>query len=212
MLNEDGAQQSVTHPIESFQPEIIKYGEVSILDANDSFTHNLVQAFLVLGAPVKVFRVREVSVSDFLEQLGDYLVLSPGPGIPDDAGIMKEAAQMVIGKIPILGVCLGMQAINELFGGNTVLSAYPYHGKVSEVVHNGKGIFNGIPSPTKIARYHSLMIETLSDQFGVQCVIDDIVMAFNSESKMISAVQFHPESFLTTHGSAMLRNYLEGIY
>lgn len=212
MLNDDDAQQSVTHPIESFQPEMINYGEVSILDANDSFTHNLVQAFLILGAPVKVFRVREVSVSDVMEQLGDYLVLSPGPGIPDDAGIMKEVAQLIIGKIPILGVCLGMQAINELFGGKTVLADYPYHGKISEIVHNGKGIFKGIPSPTKVARYHSLMIRNLSEQFEVQCVIDDIVMAFNSKNKLISAVQFHPESFLTTHGPTMLKNYLEGVY
>ncbi len=200
---------SVTEPIEYYEPQSIIYGEVTLIDANDSFTHNLVQAFLKLGAPVRVFRSKHVSVAKVVENIGSYLVLSPGPGVPSEAGILKDVIPALHEKIPILGVCLGMQAINEVFGGETNQAPEIVHGKTSVLSHDGTGIFYQIPSPIKVARYHSLQINDTPSKLKIQSMHGPIPMAFHVPNK-IAAVQFHPESFLTEYGLNMLKNFLEG--
>lgn len=200
---------AVTKPVEQFTPKVQKYGEVSLIDAYDSFTHNLVQAFLKLGASVKVFRSKETSVSEVEKNIGSYLVLSPGPGVPNDAGILKEAINKFKDQIPILGVCLGMQAINEVFGGVTTPAPEIIHGKSSKINHDGNGIFQNIKSPVKVARYHSLQISKTPKELVIQSMHGTIPMAFHIPGK-IAGVQFHPESFLTEFGSLMLENFLEG--
>lgn len=202
---------SVTKDIELFSPINQRFNEVTILDAMDSFTHNLVQALLALGAPVKVIRSHYISLDDFEGELksSKYLILSPGPGTPDQAGIFKKAFEKFEGTIPILGVCLGMQTINEIYGGRTIRSNYPVHGKTSEIRHNKKGIFHGINSPTPVARYHSLIVADVSKKLEIQSEYDGIVMAFRNEYNRVAAVQFHPESFMTIYGSLMLENFLE---
>lgn len=199
---------AITAPIELFLPTLQKYREVTLLDANDSFTHNLVQAFLKLGAPVRVFRLDTLTLKQIAENLGHYLVLSPGPGVPDDAGCMKAAIQYFKGKIPILGVCLGMQAINEVFGGKTVRADYPVHGKISRIMHNDTGIFTDVKTPTTVARYHSLKIANVSAEFEIQSVYKGVIMAIKHKELLISGVQFHPESFLSEDGLKMLENFL----
>ncbi|MCP5054202.1 MAG: aminodeoxychorismate/anthranilate synthase component II [bacterium] len=180
-----------------------------MIDAYDSFTHNLVQSFLKIGAPVRVFRCKDVTMDEVEQSIGAYLVLSPGPGVPSTAGILKDVILPFYGKIPILGVCLGMQAINEVFGGVTHRASKPVHGKTSLIEHDGTGVFTGIPSPITVARYHSLEIDNIPADFNIQSIHEDTVMAFHIERKL-AAVQFHPESFLTGQGSAMLTNFLEG--
>ena len=201
---------TITSKVELFSPAEIKYKEVSLIDCNDSFTYNLVQAFLKLGAPVRVFRSHEVSVTQVCEQLGHYLVLSPGPGTPDEGGIAKSLYDSIRGTLPVLGVCLGMQTINEIFGGKTVASPQPVHGKISMINHNEQGIFSGISNPTPVARYHSLRIEPGSELIEIQSEYNDVIMAFRINSARTVAVQFHPESFLTKSGMLMLTNFLEG--
>jgi len=199
---------AVTAPVELFLPTVQSYAEVTLLDCNDSFTHNLVQAFLKLGAPVRVFRSHQVSVDDVRDQLGSYLVLSPGPGSPDQAGIAKSLYFTLRDTVPILGVCLGMQTMNEVLGGKTIAAPLPVHGKVSVIEHDGTGIFTGVTNPTPVARYHSLQIDAVK-QIEIQSSHDGVIMAFRVPPQTV-AVQFHPESFLTTEGLVMLRNFLEG--
>lgn len=207
-LTLSNAMKSVTSPIEMFSPELVKYGRVCLIDCNDSFTYNLLQAFLKLGAPVTVYRSHKVTIDQIDINDFSYLVLSPGPGIPDEGGIVKDVYTRYQHKIPVLGVCLGMQAINEVYGGYTVASPIPVHGKTSSIMHDGRGIFEGIPNPTKVARYHSLMTEVLTDKLQVQSRADGVIMAFRIPDQT-AAVQFHPESFLTVDGLAMLHNFLE---
>ena len=197
----------ITQSIEYFKTKEMLFDEVTLIDANDSFTHNLVESFLKLGAPVRVYRGHDISLEDIV--LGSYLVLSPGPGVPDKAGVHKSIIKQIIGSVPILGVCLGMQAINEVFLGKTILANYPVHGKVSEIEHDGTGIFKGIESPTPVARYHSLVVSGVSDTFSVQSEYKGEIMAFHNDDKNIHAVQFHPESFMTRDGMKMLKNFLE---
>ncbi|MHA2249394.1 MAG: anthranilate synthase component II [Candidatus Kariarchaeaceae archaeon] len=201
----------ITARIELFEPRIRKYDEVTLVDAYDSFTHNIAQAFLKLGAPVRVFRSKEVELDELNDYIGNYLVLSPGPGKPEDAGIHKDAIQTFKDKIPILGICLGMQAINEVYGGITKNAIAPVHGKISMVSHTETGIFSKIPTPTQVARYHSLVIGNLAPSFKIQSTYKEEIMAFHKPNS-IAAVQFHPESFLTTHGPKMLLNFLEGVF
>lgn len=199
---------SVTQSIEYFEPKLVKYGEVTLIDAYDSFTHNLVQTFLKLGAPVKVFRSKDVSVSDVENEIGSYLVLSPGPGVPSDAGILKDVISRFYEEIPILGVCLGMQAINEVFGGITAKAPKIVHGKQTKIFHDGTGIFEDIPDNIFVGRYHSLQVDQVSTEFVIQSTIDSVPMAFHIPNKL-AGVQFHPESFLTEYGLEMLSNFLE---
>lgn len=198
-------------PIESFHPPSSLFGKVTLVDAHDSFTHNLIQLFLSLGAPVTSLRSKEVTLETLEQQIGDYLVLSPGPQTPSEAGVMKEAISHFYGRVPILGVCLGMQAINEVFGGTTICSSTPVHGQASEITHDSSGLFAAVPNPTPVARYHSLIVADLPDRFHVQSTFKGITMAFHEPGKM-AAVQFHPESFLTKHGPVMVSNFLEGVF
>ncbi len=180
------------------------YGTVTLVDCLDSFTHNLVQAFLLLGASVEVYRTGFAGDIN----VGDYLVLSPGPGHPSDQISVLDLLETAYGKIPIMGVCLGMQILALKFGGNVVRAPAVVHGKTSLITHTGTGIFHGCSNPTPVARYHSLMVESVPSEFEIQSIHDGIPMAFRSE--YACAVQFHPESFLTKDGMTMLRNFLEG--
>jgi anthranilate synthase/aminodeoxychorismate synthase-like glutamine amidotransferase len=137
-----------------------------------------------------------------------YLVLSPGPGMPGEAGIAKMVYSKYKNTIPILGVCLGMQAINEVHGGRTVAAPVSVHGKATLIEHDGCGIFSGTSNPTQVARYHSLMIEIVSKDLVVQSRAGGVTMAYRIPDQTV-AVQFHPESFLTTDGMLMLQNFLE---
>lgn len=202
----------IIQPIEHFSTPHPWFEKVTLIDAYDSFTHNLVMAFCTLGASVTVMRSKEISFDDVDRHMGKYLVFSPGPGTPSDAGLYKELIQKYYRKIPILGVCLGMQAINEVFGGYTAPAPEPMHGKTSLITHDETGLFRNIPSPTHVARYHSLACFNISSQFKLQSQTDPpnpVPMAFH-ESPYIAAVQFHPESFLTEYGYQMLQNFLEG--
>jgi anthranilate synthase component 2 len=200
--------QNIVQPIECFALAHPNFGRVTLIDAADSFTHNLVHQFLALGAEVIVLRSHEITLNDVETNLGNYLVFSPGPGTPETAGCYKAVIEHYRGKLPILGVCLGMQAINEVFGGRTIPAPVPVHGKISVIEHTGTGIFRGIPSPTPVARYHSLMCDRINPLFTVQSVFHTVPMAMHIPGQ-IAAVQFHPESFLTIDGLQMLRNFLE---
>ena len=198
----------IIKPIEYFKPKNIVYDEVTLIDAFDSFTHNLVQLFLSLNTPVTVFRSKNIPIDTILDRIGGYLVLSPGPGTPSQAGILKKIIPYVYNKIPILGVCLGMQAVNEVFEGKTVKSEHPIHGMTSKISHDGTGIFTNIPSPMIVARYHSLTVKNVSTNFKIQSIYNKTIMAFNMSNK-IATTQFHPESFLTPYGSQIILNFLD---
>ncbi|MCY3414626.1 MAG: aminodeoxychorismate/anthranilate synthase component II [Candidatus Heimdallarchaeota archaeon] len=201
--------KTITEVIEVFMPSTSLYPQVTILDAEDSFTHNIVQSLLKIGAPVRVIKAKAISLEECISLEIQRLILSPGPGIPKNAGIMKEVIKHYSGKIPMLGICLGMQAINEVFGGKTIRSPTPMHGKISIIHHDKKGIFQGIESPTQVARYHSLMTMDIADNFTIKSKVDGVVMAFADSDLKISAVQFHPESFLTLSGQEMMKNFVE---
>ncbi len=201
---------STVQSIECFEPHRSEHDLVTLVDAHDSFTHNLVHAFLALGAPVVVLRAREVSLDHVKDHLGRHVVISPGPGKPTDWPLLEQVIRACYKKVPMLGVCLGMQAINEVFGGQTVNTGRPVHGKTSLISHDGSGVFSGIPSPLYVARYHSLCVSNVNPRFHVQSEAEGIIMAFH-EPGWIAGVQFHPESFLTEYGHAMLTNFLEGL-
>lgn len=196
-------------PIEEFLPKEIIYGKVLIIDARDSFTHNLVQVFLSLGAQVLVLDAF-INKSENIKKINfDYLVLSPGPRTPKQSGIMKAACKYYYKKKPILGICLGMQVINEVFGGKTVKLKNIVHGKTSKINHNGQGVFTNINTPTEVARYHSLQVTNINKIFNIQATLGELIMAFN-QPKVLSSVQFHPESFMSKDGRQMIKNFLQG--
>jgi len=182
-----------------------------VIDNYDSFTYNLVQMFKgVDGLTTKVFRSDAISLRQ-AEVLGpDYILISPGPKSPLHAGISIPMIRSFYKRVPILGVCLGMQSINEVFGGQTVRAPVPVHGKQSPVVHSGDGIFEGIPSPFRVARYHSLMVE-MADEAPLEVTAhseDGVIMGLAHREHPLWGVQFHPESFMTEHGQAMVANFL----
>lgn len=182
-----------------------------LLDNYDSFTYNLAQYFRILGENVAVYRNDKISVKQIEELNPDYIVISPGPGTPTAAGITEKVIQDLGGKIPILGVCLGHQAIAEVFGGKVVKAAAPMHGKTSILEHNGKGIFENLPSPMQAGRYHSLIV---SQEGFPSCLevtaraMDGEIMALKHKELALAGVQFHPESVLTPQGMDVLRNFL----
>ncbi|MFA6233399.1 MAG: aminodeoxychorismate/anthranilate synthase component II [Bacteroidota bacterium] len=180
-----------------------------IIDNFDSFTYNLVQLFAPEGVEV-IVRRNTARLGELQELLPDALCISPGPGTPRDSGVSFDALAYWHTRIPVLGVCLGMQVMNEFFGGRTVHAAIPVHGKAHSVRHDGAGLFTGIPSPFSAARYHSLAIERQSEALE-ECAWceDGTVMAVRHISLPLHGVQFHPESFLTQHGARMARNFLE---
>ena len=183
-----------------------------MIDNYDSFTYNLVQYFGELGAQVEVFRNDEITVEGIAQRAPDRLVVSPGPCSPAEAGISVEAIRHFAGKLPILGVCLGHQSIGAAFGGKIVRAQQLMHGKTSEITTTGQGVFAGLPERFTVNRYHSLAIEkeTSPDVLVNTAWTDDgEIMGVRHRELDIEGVQFHPESILTEHGHAMLKNFLE---
>ena len=188
-----------------------------MIDNYDSFTYNLVQYFGELGQEVCVYRNDEISISEIETLKPNYIVISPGPCTPNEAGISLELIEKLAGKIPILGVCLGFQAIVQVFGGNIIGAQKIMHGKVSPIHHTGKGVFKNLKNPLNATRYHSLVAEkpTLPDCFDVTAWTNkengDIeeIMGVRHKSYDIEGVQFHPESILTEHGHQMLNTFLQ---
>lgn len=183
-----------------------------ILDNYDSFTYNVFQLLSELGAEVEVIRNDQTTVEDIRAKKYDAIVLSPGPGIPSDAGITEQVIRELGGEVPILGICLGHQAIGEVFGGKVVRSGEIVHGKTSPLHHNGKGLYEGIPQNVPIGRYHSLVIDraTLPDCLEVTSdLADGTIMGVRHKAKNIEGIQFHPESILTPDGKKMMENFLK---
>jgi len=182
---------------------------VLLVDNYDSFAYNLVQALRVLGAAVDVVRHDRVTVDEALAHPADRFVVSPGPRTPDDAGISVELCARA--DRPLLGVCLGHQSLVQAFGGIVVRAARILHGKTSPVVHDGTGLFRGLPSPFPAARYHSLVADRIPDCFEVTARTGDRgePMAVGHRERPLWGVQFHPESYLTPAGCELLRNFLE---
>jgi anthranilate synthase component 2 len=183
---------------------------IVLIDNYDSFTFNLVHYLGGLGADVVVRRNDKVAVADVMAAEPDAVVLSPGPCTPNEAGICLDLIAKASATIPILGVCLGHQAIGQAFGGK-IVRAQPEHGKVFEIKHSGTGMFRGINGPFKATRYHSLVIERASMplQLIANAETDDLVMGVMHESLPVHGVQFHPESIASEHGHLMLKNFLD---
>ena len=183
-----------------------------ILDNYDSFTYNVFQLLSELGAEVEVIRNDQTTVEAIRAKKYDAIVLSPGPGIPSDAGITEQVIRELGGEVPILGICLGHQAIGEVFGGKVVRAGEIVHGKTSPLRHNGKGLYEGIPQNVPIGRYHSLIIDraTLPDCLEVTSdLADGTIMGVRHKAKNIEGIQFHPESILTPDGKKMMENFLK---
>ena len=183
-----------------------------MIDNYDSFTYNIVQYFGELGQDVRVYRNDAITVGEIARLNPDYLVISPGPCAPQQAGISLAAIREFAGKIPLLGVCLGHQSIGEAFGGRVVHAKQLMHGKTSPVHHTDKGVFKGLPNPVICTRYHSLAIEreTLPECLEITAWTDDgEIMGVRHKTLAVEGVQFHPESILTQHGHDMLKNFLE---
>jgi anthranilate synthase component 2 len=185
-----------------------------MIDNYDSFTYNLVQLFYEFDLEVMVFRHDAVSLAQIEALAPDWLCISPGPKAPAQAGISKAAIAHFQEKIPVLGVCLGHQALNEVWGGATRQAPVPVHGKRHQVFHHGRGLFKGLPSPIWAARYHSLMAVPSSPDLEVTAVAGDgVAMGLSHRRFPLHGVQFHPESFLTSHGRQLAANFLgERIY
>ena len=184
---------------------------VAVIDNYDSFTYNLVQAFLVLGAEVEVFRNDEIRVEQAVAMDHSHLVISPGPGTPLDAGVSLAMIQAFAGRKPIFGVCLGHQALVEAFGGKVVRAGRLMHGKVSPVTHDGRGLFAGVPQPFAAGRYHSLIAEPASMPPMLEVTArtaEGEIMGVRHRELPIEGVQFHPESVLTPDGPALMANFL----
>ncbi|MCL4687147.1 MAG: aminodeoxychorismate/anthranilate synthase component II [Burkholderiales bacterium] len=182
-----------------------------MIDNYDSFTYNLVQYLGELGEEVRVVRNDEVTLDEIARLAPARIVISPGPCTPNEAGVSLPAIGRFAGRIPILGVCLGHQAIGQAFGGRIVHAKTLMHGKVSPIHHSGKGVFRGLPSPYDATRYHSLAIErdTCPAELEITAWTDDgEIMGVRHRTLAVEGVQFHPESILTEHGHALLRNFL----
>ena len=187
-----------------------------MIDNYDSFTFNLVQYFGELGEDVRVIRNDEMTLPALRALRPSAIVISPGPGTPDDAGVSLEVLQRLGGEVPVFGVCLGHQSIGQAFGGRVIRAKEIMHGKTSPIHHAGKGVFHGLPDPFEATRYHSLVVEqsTLPDCLEITAWTEhangsiDEIMGLRHRTLPIEGVQFHPESILTQHGHAMLRNFL----
>jgi anthranilate synthase/aminodeoxychorismate synthase-like glutamine amidotransferase len=184
---------------------------ILVIDNYDSFTYNLVQYLGELGEDVVVRRNDEISIAEVEANLPQSILISPGPGCPTDAGLSLALIEYFGGQVPILGVCLGHQAIGQVFGGQVVRAQQVVHGKGSEVFHDGKSIFRGIDSPFRAGRYHSLVVdrETLPACLEISAETSDgVIMGLRHREKKIEGVQFHPESILTEQGKKLLANFL----
>ena len=185
---------------------------IVMIDNYDSFTYNLVQYLGELGAEVSVFRNDEITVPEIAALRPTHVVVSPGPCAPDQAGVTLEAIERLAGLVPLLGVCLGHQAIGQAFGGKVVRARQVMHGKVSRIEHDGKGLFASLPHGFIAARYHSLAVEreSLPDCLEITAQAQDgEIMGLRHRSLPVEGVQFHPEALLTEHGHRMLQNFLE---
>ena len=183
-----------------------------VIDNYDSFTYNLVQYLGELGQSVRVVRNDEIPVAEIARLGPSHIVISPGPCTPNEAGISLDTIKAYAGKIPILGVCLGHQAIGQAFGGRIVSAPSIMHGKTSKIFHDERGAFAGLPNPFEATRYHSLLVErdSLPDCLEITAKTwDEEIMALRHKTLPVEGVQFHPESFLTTVGKDLLRNFLE---
>lgn len=185
---------------------------ILLLDNYDSFSYNLAQYLGELGCQVEVHRNDRISVEQVLERKPSHIVISPGPCTPQEAGISVELIQKLGGKIPILGVCLGHQAIGAAYGGKVIRAPKLFHGKTSEIRHDGKGIFAKLPDPFTATRYHSLIVErkSLPRELAITAETSDgIIMGLKHRKHKVAGVQFHPESVLTQAGKKLLQNFLE---
>ena len=185
-----------------------------MIDNYDSFTFNLVQYFGELGQDVRVFRNDQITVQGMADLKPDHLVLSPGPCSPAEAGICVEAIRHFAGKLPLLGVCLGHQAIGAALGGKVVRAQVQMHGKASTISTDQQGVFRGLPGQFSVIRYHSLAVERASlppDLMVTATSEDGEIMGLRHRSLAVEGVQFHPESILSEHGHAMLKNFLERV-
>ena len=183
-----------------------------MIDNYDSFTYNLVQYLAEIGQEVEVVRNDKISIEEINKLKPKYIVISPGPCTPNEAGISLELIEAFKGKIPILGVCLGHQSIGQAFGGKIVHAQTIMHGKTSKISHNNEGVFRGIKNPFIATRYHSLVIEkqTLPNCFDITAWTDDNeIMGIKHKELAIEGVQFHPESILSEHGHDLLKNFLD---
>ena len=186
---------------------------ILVLDNYDSFTYNLVQYLGELGASVTVLRNDVATVEAIADRRPERIVVSPGPGRPEDAGVTMEMIRRLGPTTPILGVCLGHQAIGAVFGGSVVRAPVPMHGKTSTIEHDGRGVFHGVPSPFVASRYHSLVVAEeglpASLEISAKTKEDGIIMGLRHREFPVHGVQFHPESILTGEGHHLLRNFLE---
>jgi len=183
-----------------------------MIDNYDSFTYNIVQYFGELGEQVRTVRNDEITLAQIAELNPDRICISPGPKSPKDAGVSVDVLKEFKGRLPILGVCLGHQAIGEAFGGKVIRAKQVMHGKTSQIAHTGVGVFRGLPSPFTVIRYHSLAIEraSLPSCLEVTAWTDDgEIMGVRHKEYDIEGVQFHPESILSEHGHKMLKNFLD---
>ena len=183
-----------------------------MIDNYDSFTYNLVQYFSELGEEVKVLRNDEIAVEEIANLKPDRICISPGPCSPSEAGISVATIQRYAGQIPILGVCLGHQAIGEAFGGHIIRAQKVMHGKTDNITHTGQGVFKNLPNPFKVTRYHSLAIDrnSVPDCLEITATSSDgEIMGVRHRNLAVEGVQFHPESILSEQGHALLKNFLE---
>ncbi|GKX29390.1 hypothetical protein SH1V18_18700 [Vallitalea longa] len=184
---------------------------VIIIDNYDSFTYNLYQYIGEYDDDIRVYRNNKITGQEILQINPDRLVISPGPGTPDDAGNCLDIIERVAGKIPILGICLGHQCIGRAFGGNVIHAKKLHHGKMSVIRHNNKGIFRNIENPLKVARYHSLAIEKVSMPSCLEIMAsanDGEIMAVEHKKLDITGLQFHPESIMTVEGKKLIKNFM----
>ena len=180
-----------------------------VIDNYDSFTYNLVQMFMHYDLDIKVYRSDLITIEQITRLNSDYVLISPGPKEPSHAGISIDLIKNFFDKLPIFGVCLGMQCMNEAFGGRTVRAPVPMHGKTSMIQHNNSGIFQGICSPFPAARYHSLMVEFRQSELVITSRSPDgVIMGMSHPEFPLHGVQFHPESFLTENGFLLVENFL----
>jgi anthranilate synthase/aminodeoxychorismate synthase-like glutamine amidotransferase len=205
------------HDLASSQYDTVKESDIMpkvlVIDNYDSFTYNLVQYLGEMGADIDVRRNDTLTVADIKALAPEKILISPGPGTPDEAGVTLDVIRELGATVPIFGVCLGMQALGQAVGGKVIRADKLMHGKTSAITHTGKGVFKGLPSPLEATRYHSLIVEraTLPDSVEITAEsADGEIMGLKHKTWPLEGVQFHPESVLTEHGKQMIRNFLEG--
>jgi para-aminobenzoate synthetase component II len=184
---------------------------ILVIDNYDSFTYNLVQYLGEIGEEIVVYRNDEIDLDGIAKLAPDHILISPGPCTPNEAGISLALLDRFKGEIPIFGVCLGHQAMGQAFGGDVIRADQLMHGKTSEITHDGRTVFEGLPSPFTATRYHSLIVkrETLPDCLEISAETEDgLIMGLRHKEYVIEGVQFHPESIMTDHGLTILRNFL----